>query len=241
MKTGVFIPCFIDQFYPHTGENMVRLLKRAGVSLYYNPEQTCCGQAAFNNGFWDEAKSLGEKFIRDFMEYDYVVGPSASCISMVRNYYPELFANSSLHNENKYLSKKIFEFSDFLVNLVRKPDLGLKLHARVTLHDACAAVREYGLKDEPRILLSHVQGLELIEMNDSEVCCGFGGTFAVKHESISTAMAEQKVQNALDTGVDCIVSTEASCLMHLEAYIKKHKLNINTMHLADLLAMGITE
>lgn len=239
MKTGIFIPCFIDQLYPETGFSMVKVLKKAGVETHYNPAQTCCGHVAFSNGFWDEAKCLGEKFIRDFMDYDYVVGPSASCIAMVRNYYPEMFTNSAWHNENKYLSKKIYELTDFLVNILNKPDLGAKFEARVTFHDSCTALREYGLKDEPRILMSHVEGLDLIEMNESDVCCGFGGTFAVKHEAISTAMAEQKVQNALYTDAEYIVSTETSCLMHLEAFIKKHKLPIKTIHLADLLAKGL--
>jgi len=216
------------------------VLQKAGIRATYNPAQTCCGQVAFNNGFWDEAKCLGEKFIRDFMDYDYVVGPSASCIGMVKNYYPEMFYNSAWHNENKYLSRKIFEFTDFMVNMVKKPDLGARFEARVTLHDSCAALREYGLKDEPRELLSHVEGLELLEMPGSDVCCGFGGTFSVKNEAIATAMARQKLENALSTGAEYIVSTEASCLMHLDGYIKKHQIPIRTIHIADLLAAGLS-
>ncbi len=239
MKTGIFIPCFIDQLYPATGHSMVKVLRKAGIEPTYNPSQTCCGQIAFNNGYWDEAKCLGEKFIKDFLEYDYVVGPSASCIGMVKNYYPKMFYNSAWHNENNYLSKKTYELTDFLVNLLKKPDLGAQFEARVTFHDSCTALREYGLKDEPRILLSYVKGLDLIEMNESDVCCGFGGTFSLKHEPISTAMAEQKVQNALYTDAEYIVSTEASCLMHLDAYIKKHRLPIKTLHIVDLLAIGL--
>jgi L-lactate dehydrogenase complex protein LldE len=240
MKTGIFIPCFIDQIMPDTGFSMVKVLKAAGVEVEYNPSQTCCGQIAFHNGFWDEAKCLGEKFIKDFMSYDYVVGPSASCISMVKNYYHQMFYNSAWHNENKYLTKKIYELTDFLVNVIGKPDLGAIFEARVTFHDSCSALREYGLKDEPRTLLSHIKGLDLIEMNDSDVCCGYGGNLSVKHEPISTAMAEIKVQNALYTDAEYIVSTEASCLMHMETYIRKHQLPIKTMHIADLLAMGLT-
>lgn len=239
MNVGVFIPCFIDQLFPETGENVLSILKKAEVKAHYNPSQTCCGQIAFNNGFWDEAKCLGEKFIRDFLDYDYVVGPSASCIGMVRNYYSEMFYNSAWHNENKYLSKKIFELSDFLVNVVKRPDLGASFPEKITFHDSCSAIREYKLGDAPRILLSHVKGLNLVEMTDSDVCCGFGGTFAVKHEAISTAMADQKIKNALETGASYIVSTEISCLMHLDAYIRKHQLPIQTMHLADLLAKGM--
>lgn len=239
MKTGIFIPCFIDQIMPDTGLNMVKVLKKAGVEVTYNPAQTCCGQIAFNDGFWEQAKHLGEKFIKDFIDYDYVVGPSASCIGMVRNYYPEMFYNSAWHNENKYLSKKIYELTDFLVNQIKHPNLGGRFQTRITFHDGCTALREYGIKEEPRILLSNVDGLDLVEMNESDVCCGFGGSFSVKHEAISTAMAETKVQNAIYTGAEYIVSTEASCLMHLDAYIKKHQLPIKTMHIADLLAKSI--
>lgn len=220
--------------------SMVAVLKHARVKALYNPEQTCCGQVAFNAGYHDEAKHVAEKFIRDFKQYKYVVGPSASCIGMVKNYYPQMFDNSALHNENKYLGKKIYEFTDFLVNVAKMENLGGRFEAKITFHDSCAALREYGLKDEPRRLLAQIEGLELIEMKDREVCCGFGGTFAVKHEAISTAMAEQKVKNALDTGAQYIVSTEASCLMHLDGYIKKHKLPIETLHIADLLARSIS-
>jgi L-lactate dehydrogenase complex protein LldE len=240
MEVGIFIPCFIDQIFPETGMSMVKVLKHARVKALYNPEQTCCGQVAFNGGFHEEAKHVAEKFIRDFAQFKYVVGPSASCIGMVKNYYPQMFDNSALHNENRYLGKKIYEFTDFLVNVVKMEKLGGRFEAKVTFHDSCAALREYGLTDEPRRLLANVEGLELIEMKDREVCCGFGGTFAAKHEAISTAMAEQKVKNALDTGAQYIVSTEASCLMHMDGYIKKHNLPLETLHIADLLARSIS-
>ena len=133
----------------------------------------------------------------------------------------------------------IFEFTDFLVNIMNVNDIGASFKGIVAYHDACAALREYGIKDEPRILLQHVKGVEIRELKNNETCCGFGGTFSVKHEAISSAMAEQKIQHALDTGAEYIVSTEASCLMHLEAYIKKHDLPIKTIHIADILASGI--
>jgi len=245
MTTGLFIPCFIDQLYPDTGFSMIKVLKKADeagkahMQFEYNPAQTCCGQVAFNGGFWDEAKELGVKFIKDFLAYDYVVGPSASCVGMVRNYYPQMFNNSAWHNQNNQLTKKIYEFTDFLVNIMQVEDLGARFEARITYHDACAALREYGLTDQPRRLLARVEGLEISEMKDRDVCCGFGGTFSVKHEAISTAMAEQKVQHALDTKAEYIVSTESSCLMHLQAFIDKHEIPIKTLHIADLLAMGL--
>jgi L-lactate dehydrogenase complex protein LldE len=238
MVVDIFIPCFIDQVFPQTGMNMVKILESLELGVHYNTNQSCCGQMAFNSGFWDEARCMGEKFIRDFPNNRPVIAPSASCVGMVRNYYPEMFHNSSLHNEYKQLRGNLFEFTDFLVNKLNITRLGATFNAVVTYHDACAALREYGIKAEPRALLAQVKGLELREMKESDVCCGFGGTFSVKNEPISTAMAEQKVKNAMDTGAEYIVSTEASCLMHMEGYIKKHQLPIKTIHIADVLASG---
>lgn len=238
MTVDIFIPCFIDQVYPETGFNMVKILEKLGVEVHYNKNQTCCGQMAFNSGFWDEAKAVGEKFIKDFSNNRFIVGPSASCVGFVRNYYDEMFYNSALHNEYHQLKKNIFEFTDFLVNVLKVEDVGAVFEHTITYHDSCASLREYGLTDQPRKLLANVRGLKLIEMKDTHVCCGFGGTFAVKHESISTAMAQQKIQQALDTGAEYIVSTDSSCLMHQQSYIDQHKLGIGTMHIVDLLAQG---
>jgi L-lactate dehydrogenase complex protein LldE len=238
MTVDIFIPCFIDQIYPQTGMNMVRILEKFGVEVHYNGNQTCCGQMAFNSGFREEARELGEKFIRDFPNDRPVVAPSASCVGYVRNYYGKLFFNTGLHLEYKRLQKNIIEFSDFMVNVLKVEDTGATFNHRVTYHDSCAALREYRLKDEPRRLLRNVRGLELVEMAEREVCCGFGGTFSVKHEAISTAMGEQKVLNALDTGAEYIVSTDSSCLMHQEAYILKNKKPIRVIHLADVLVSG---
>lgn len=239
MEVDIFIPCFIDQVYPETGFNMVKVLEKAGVKIHYNPNQTCCGQMAFNAGFWDEAKKLGEKFIGDFNNNRMIVGPSASCIGYVKNNYGELFHNTAIHNEYKALQRNFYEFTDFLVNVIKRTDFGSVFEHKVTYHDSCAAMREYKLNDEPRTLLRKVKGLELIEMKDTDVCCGFGGTFSTKFEPISTAMAEQKVHNALDTNAEYIVSTDSSCLMHQYAYIKKHKLPLKVAHIADVLASGI--
>jgi L-lactate dehydrogenase complex protein LldE len=238
MTIDIFIPCFIDQFYPDTGFNMIRILEKLGHKVNYNTEQTCCGQMAFNSGFWEDAKTVGEKFIKDFPNDRPVVGPTASCTSYVKNYFHELFHNTSLHNEYKQLQRNMYEFTDFLVNKLGVTDLGATFMHTVTYHDSCAALREYGLKEESRKLLGNVKGLQLIEMKDTDVCCGFGGTFAVKHEPISAAMAQQKVQNALDTGAEYIVSADASCLMHLQGYIDKQKLPVKTIHIIDVLASG---
>ncbi len=239
MEVDIFIPCFIDQVYPQTGFNMVKVLEKAGVKVHYNTNQTCCGQFAFNSGYWDEAKKLGTKFIKDFSNNRPIVGPSASCIDYIKNFYDELFYNSAYHNDYKQLQRNIFEITDFLVNVLKIDDFGSVFEHKVTYHDSCAALREYGLQNEPRQLLKNVKGLELVEMKDTDVCCGFGGTFSVKFEPISTAMAQQKVQNALDTGAEYIVSTDSSCLMHQYGYIKKHNLPIQIAHIVDVLASGI--
>ena len=238
-EVDIFIPCFIDQLFPETGMNMVKVLEKAGLKVNYNPSQSCCGQLAYNGGFWDDARCVAEKFIKDFKGNLPIVGPSASCISMVKNYYPELFNNSSLHYDSRIISERIYEFTDFLVNVLKKDSFGSVFNRKVTIHDACAALREYGLDNEPRQLLSKVQGLEIVEMEDSDVCCGFGGTFSVKFEPISVAMAQQKVEHALNAGAEVIVSTEASCLMNLKGYIEKNNLALKTMHIADVLAEGI--
>ncbi len=218
---------------------MVKVLEKAGVSVQYNTNQTCCGQPAFNAGFRDEARDVCSKFIKDFSGTDYIVAPSASCVGFVRNYYSTMFANSSLHNDVKDIQKRIFEFSDFLVNVLGVEDIGATLHGKATYHDSCAALRECKIKEEPRKLLARVKGLELLEMNDVETCCGFGGSFAVKFESISIAMADQKVNNALQTGADYIISTDLSCLMHLDGYIRHKGYSIKTMHIADVLANSL--
>lgn len=238
MNVHLFIPCFIDQLYPQTGFNLVKVLEKTGCVVHYNTNQTCCGQPAFNAGFWDEARTVGAKFVNDFKDAEYIVGPSASCVGFVRNYYNKLFDNSSLHNEVKELTGRIYEFSEFLVNVLQVTDLGATLNGKATYHDSCAGLRECQIKQEPRKLLEKVRGLELTEMNDVETCCGFGGTFAVKFENISVAMGEQKVENALATGAQYLVSTDLSCLMHLQGYIRKKGYALQTMHLADVLASG---
>lgn len=238
MNVQLFIPCFVDQLFPDTAFNMIKVLEKAGCTVSYNTNQTCCGQPAFNAGFWDESKSVCTKFIKDFSGSDIIVAPSASCVGFVRNYYGKLFENSSLHNEVKDLGNRIFEFSEFLVQELKIENVGASLPGKATYHDSCAGLRECKIKTEPRKLLANVKGLQLAEMNDVETCCGFGGTFAVKFEAISVAMGEQKVENALATGAEYLISTDHSCLMHLQGYIKHKGYNLKTLHLADVLAAG---
>jgi L-lactate dehydrogenase complex protein LldE len=238
MTVELFIPCFIDQLYPETAYNTVKVLEKAGCKVTYNAEQTCCGQPAFNAGYWDEAKAVGYKFLEDFSDNVVIVSPSASCTGMVKNYYNDLFTNTAIHNKCRSIQSHIIELSDFLVNVLNKDYFGAELEGKAVYHDSCAGLRECKIKVEPRALLEKVHGLELLEMPDTETCCGFGGTFAVKFEGISSAMAQQKVNNALAVGAEYIISTDISCLMHLQAYIDKENLKIKTMHLADVLANG---
>jgi L-lactate dehydrogenase complex protein LldE len=239
MKIQLFVPCFIDQFYPETAFNAIKIFEKLGLSVIYNPQQTCCGQPSFNSGYWSESKELAIKFLKDFNPDNPIVGLSASCTGYIRNYYPLLFENNSDKNRLNNILPQVYEFSDFLVNKLQISNLNSEFNYKVTYHDACSALREYGIKDEPRTLLKQVKGLELIEMEENEVCCGFGGTFSVKHPSISVAMTRQKVENAIQSGANVIVSTEASCLMSIEGYIRKNKINMKTMHIADVLASGI--
>lgn len=237
----IFIPCFVDQLFPDTAMNMVKVLEKVGCEVRYNPNQTCCGQPAFNAGFLNEAREVADKFLDDFSSETshYIVAPSASCVGMVRNAYQDIFVKSSKLVKYRAMQKKVFELTEFLTDVMGITRIkDAKLSGKYTYHDSCSALRECGIKAGPRELLNNVAGLELVEMEDNETCCGFGGTFAVKFEAISTAMAEQKVDNAIATGADYIVSTDSSCLMHLEAYIQKQKKPIKTMHIADVLASG---
>lgn len=238
MNVQLFVPCFIDQLYPNTAFNMVKVLEKAGCVVQYNTNQTCCGQPAFNAGFRQEAKEVCTKFLTDFNTAGHIVTPSASCAGFVRNYYKTLFKNSSYHNEVKEMQGRIFEFSEFMVNVLRVEDVGAVLNVRATYHDSCAALRECKIKQEPRKLLARVKGLELVEMKDVETCCGFGGTFAVKFEAISIGMADQKIINAKATGAGCIISTDHSCLMHIDGYLRYKEIEMKTLHIADVLASG---
>ena len=237
----IFIPCFVDQLFPQTALNMVKVLEAVGCQVHYNASQTCCGQPAYNAGYKAESCEVARKFLTDFPNEPgrYVVSPSGSCVGMVRNAYAELFEGTADQGRYHGLQRRVFELSEFLVDVLGVTEIpGAALPGHYTYHDSCSALRECGIKEAPRRLLDAVQGLARLEMTESETCCGFGGTFAVKFQAISVAMAEQKVEHALATGAQYIVSTDTSCLMHLDAYIRREKKPIQTLHLADVLASG---
>ena len=238
MKVQLFIPCFIDQLYPQVAFNTVKVLEKAGCTVAYNTQQTCCGQPAFNAGFWGESKDVCTKFVQDFDGADYIVSPSASCAGFIRNNYGKLFENNAFQSPAKKVSSQIFELSEFLVKILGITELGASFNGKATFHDSCAGLRECNIKAEPRALLSQVTGLELVEMNDTETCCGFGGSFAVKYDTISVAMADQKIDNAIATEAEYIISTDMSCLMHIDGRINHNGQQIKVIHLADILASG---
>jgi L-lactate dehydrogenase complex protein LldE len=238
LKVQLFIPCFVDQLYGQTGMNMVKLLEKAGCEVSYNSKQTCCGQPAYNAGYIKEACEVSKKFMADFSGVDYIVSPSASCTGYLRNSLEEVMGDSVPLAAIKALQNRIFEISEFLVDVINFTDFGATLNGVGTYHDACGALRECGIKEAPRKLLAKVKGLQLVEMHESETCCGFGGTFSVKFEPISIGMAQSKSTNALATKADYLLSTDVSCLMHIDGYIRKNKLPIQTMHIVDVLCSG---
>ncbi len=238
MKVQLFVPCFVDQLYAHTAMNMVKLLEKAGCEVLYNPKQTCCGQPAFNAGYLNECHDVSAKFIKDFSGAEYIVSPSGSCTGFIRNSFEEVFANSTHLNDGRQIAGRAMEITEFLVNVLQYNNFEAELKGKATYHDACGALRECNIKSAPRQLLSQVKGLELIEMKECETCCGFGGTFSVKFEPISVGMAQTKVQSALETGAEYLLSTDVSCLMHIDGYIRKNNLPLKTMHVVDVLASG---
>ncbi len=239
MKVDLFVACLIDQFYPMTAMNAVKLLKATGVEVEYNPEQTCCGKFAFHSGFADEARTLGEKFLHDFPNNRPIVGLSASCVGFIKTRYKEIFYNSSKHLECNRLVGNIYEITDFLVNKAHKDYFEAVFPHKAAYLDSCSSLRELGLKDEARQLLSKVNGLELVEMRHPEVCCGMGkGLFAVQHEAISSSMADQKLKNAMEAGAEYLITNDIACHMHLDSYAKKQGLPIEVIHIVDVLTNG---
>ncbi len=240
MKISLFIPCFVDQFYPNAGIGMVRILEKLGHEVDYPESQTCCGQPAFNSGYWGEARAVADTMLDAFRESDVVVGVSGSCGAMLKVFYPELYHGQPREAEAKALAAKTHEFSSFLVNVLKVGDLGAEFSAKATFHDGCHGLRELGIKREPRELLRHVRGLELVEMKEAETCCGFGGTFSVKFPEISTAMGEVKCASILETGADLVISNDSSCLMQIQGLLNRQGRPVRSMHLAEVLAHSLS-
>jgi L-lactate dehydrogenase complex protein LldE len=234
MTVTLFIPCFVDVLFPRAGISMVEILERLGHTVVCPEEITCCGQPPFNSGYHAEARTIAAPVLEKLADAEAVVIGSGSCGAMVKNFYPELFANTRHAELAKQVAARTWEFSDFLVTILGETDLGAKFPHKVTYHDGCHGLRELGIKTAPRALLGKVNGLELVEMKE-EVCCGFGGTFAAKFPMISTAMGEVKCANAAETGADYIVSSDSSCLMHIQGLLSRQSSPLKTIHLAEVL------
>jgi len=236
-RVSLFVTCLIDQLFPRVGMAMAEVLERLGYELEFPEAQTCCGQPAFNTGYWDEARTVARYFLDVFRDAELIVVPSGSCGSMVKNHYVELFKDDAARQQQaRQVASRCWEFSEFLTDVARVEDVGARYEGVVTFHDSCHGLRELHLKEGPRRLLSHVRGLSLKEMSAAEECCGFGGTFSVKFPEISGGMARTKIDSIVATGADTVVGGDSSCLMQIQGAILRAGLNIRTMHLAEVLA-----
>ncbi len=237
-KAQLFITCLGDQFYTPTLKNMVRILEDLDVELVFPPEQTCCGQPLFNNGFEEKTRAVALNFMRAFSKSEApIVAPSGSCASMVKHHYPELFpVETAEHSLATDLAARTYEFTEFLVNQLNVTDVGAVYPHKVTYHASCHYLREMGLKTEAKTLLHAVKGLDLIPLDEEETCCGFGGAFTVTYPEVSRRMMENKVKCVMASGADTLVTCEPGCLMNMAGGLNKAGSKINAMHIIDLLA-----
>ena len=239
MKASLFVTCVVDQFYPEIGESTVRVLRRLGVDVDFPEGQTCCGQPAFNSGFRSDAKPLARRFLDTFESAEAVVIPSGSCTAMVRVFYQELFHDEpDLAARIDAVAGKTFELTEFIVDVLGVTQLPARTDApgrTVTYHEGCHLRREIGVTTQPRALIEAAQGVDLVEMQQAEVCCGFGGTFAVKYADISGAMLADKLRDVADTGADAVVSCDSTCLMQIGGGLEKRGMAAIPLHVAQLL------
>ncbi|QGY40406.1 Fe-S oxidoreductase [Pseudodesulfovibrio cashew] len=237
----LFIQCLVDSLRPEIGDAMVHILERLGVPMHYPPEQTCCGQPAFNSGYRAEATKAARRFIDIFEDSEIIVCPSGSCVHMVRHHYPELFKDEpGMLVRARRVAARTYEFTEYLVDVLGVTDpgeeLGSRFNGTVTYHDSCHLARGLGIRRQPRQLLGNIPGLTLVEMDESDRCCGFGGTFSVKYPEISTAMVDDKVKTILETGADVVSGCDVSCLMNIAGRLSRIGSPVRALHIAELLA-----
>jgi L-lactate dehydrogenase complex protein LldE len=238
-RVSLFITCLVDQFHPEVGVGLVRVLNRLGIACDFPESQTCCGQPAFNSGCPDEARVAARQFLRAFRDAELIVAPSGSCAAMAKVFLPTLFERESPeHRLAEELAGRVHEFSEFLVNVAGAEDVGARFPHRVTYHDSCHLLRELNVRDEPRRLLGHVQELELVELDASDACCGFGGTFSIKYPDISAAMGDQKIENLQRSRARYVVANDTGCLMQLRGLLHRRAIPIHALHLAEVLSHG---
>jgi L-lactate dehydrogenase complex protein LldE len=233
VRVSLFVTCVVDQVFPKVGMAMAEVLERAGCEIEFREAQTCCAQPAFNSGYRNEARTVAEHFLTTFEGTEYIVVPSGSCCCMISHHFAELLPGDKRVHD---LEPRVFEFSQFLINVLKVEDVGASFDGPVTYHDSCHALRELKIKDGPRRLLQNVRGLRLVEMDTSEECCGFGGTFSVKFPDISGGMARTKIDSIERTGASTVVSIDSSCLMQIQGALSRAGSKIRTMHLAEVLA-----
>lgn len=241
-KVSLFVTCIIDMLYPHTGMSVVDILEHIGVEVEFPMAQTCCGQPGFNSGYRDEARQVARQFLRAFADAEVIITPSGSCAAMVRHEYPTLFEDEpEWKAQAQRIASVTWEFSEYLVDGLGIEDLKLTLPTPQTfaIHDACHGLRILGLKDQARTLLNHVDNAEVIDLAESDVCCGFGGLFSIKMAAISNAMLQNKMAAIEDNPGDAIVTGDASCLTHMNGGLQKHNKSKRVRHLADVLVEGL--
>ena len=238
---GLFVTCLVDLYRPTVGFAAIKLLEDAGCIVVVPAEQTCCGQPAFNSGDDTSTRTLARQLIEAFADVDHVVVPSGSCAGMLREHYPALLADDPVWAERaRALAARSHELTSFLVDVMGHTQIEATFDHRITYHDACAGLRELGVKDQPRSLLAEVANLELVEMDDTEVCCGFGGTFCVKFPDISERMVSDKVALATQSGADTLLGGDLGCLMNIGGRLQRLDVPIRVYHVAEVLA-GMTD
>jgi L-lactate dehydrogenase complex protein LldE len=237
LRVGLFATCLMNVFRPSIGFSAVKLLEDAGCTVEVPEAQTCCGQPGYNSGDFDSARALARQVIQTFERYDYMVGPSGSCMATIRHDYPALFeGDPDWLGRAQALADKSFELLSFLHDELGVTTGTGRLDATVTYHDSCSGLRGLGIKGQPRALLAGVEGLKLREMQDSEVCCGFGGTFCIKYPEISGKMVDDKVRNILATGADTLLGGDLGCLMNIAGRLRRINAPVRVYHTAEVLA-----
>ncbi len=240
-KVNLFITCLLDTLFPDTAQGVVDVLKHLGVTVHIPKGQTCCGQPAFNAGFWDEARDMARYNIDLFSKTEGpILIPSGSCGVMIRRHYPELFDHDLVYGPKaRAMAGRVFEFTQYLVDQLQVLKLGAAFSARVVYHPSCHILRGMQVDHQPRAILAEVRGLEILPQENPQTCCGFGGVFSVKMPEISGQMLTNRITAFEATGADLVVGCDVSCLMHIEGGLRKIGSRMRTMHIAQLLALGL--
>ncbi|MFO1071199.1 MAG: (Fe-S)-binding protein [Geminicoccaceae bacterium] len=241
-RVALLVTCLVDLFRPSVGFAAVRLLERAGCTVEVPLAQTCCGQPAFNSGDRATAEAIARRLIETFAGFDYVVAPSGSCAGMLARHLPELFdAEPEWQARARELASRSHELVSFLVDVLGWTQVEARLPVRATYHDSCSGLRELKIKRQPRALLAQVEGLELVEMEDAEICCGFGGTFCVKYPAISTRLVSDKIAHAEATGAELLLAGDLGCLMNMAGRLSRTGSSLAVRHVAEVLADELAE